>query len=226
MRRSFFVVALASAAALFCAGAANADIVQNGGFETGNFGPWNVVDGATTPSTNTPPVVIQYGQASGFPTGAFGEAVPAPAGGGNFGAYFSADGTGQSISQVVTLAANQTYALSYAIYAPQNGLNNPNTADFDANIAGQNLPATAFSTTMLSPNWLLFTGDFTTGAATSYTLTFNFDGNGVTAADVLVDNIAISAVPEPSTWAMMILGFFGIGFLAYRRKNEVSLRLA
>jgi PEP-CTERM motif len=28
-----------------------------------------------------------------------------------------------------------------------------------------------------------------------------------------------SAVPEPSTWAMMILGFLGVGFLAYRRKQ-------
>jgi hypothetical protein len=28
------------------------------------------------------------------------------------------------------------------------------------------------------------------------------------------------AVPEPSTWAMMILGFLGVGFLAYRRKNK------
>ena len=30
---------------------------------------------------------------------------------------------------------------------------------------------------------------------------------------------SIGAVPEPSTWAMMILGFFGIGFMAYRRRN-------
>jgi hypothetical protein len=35
-----------------------------------------------------------------------------------------------------------------------------------------------------------------------------------------------SAVPEPSTWAMMILGFFGIGFMAYRRKSPSALRLA
>lgn len=34
------------------------------------------------------------------------------------------------------------------------------------------------------------------------------------------------AVPEASTWAMMILGFFGIGFVAYRRKNEGAMRLA
>jgi hypothetical protein len=29
-----------------------------------------------------------------------------------------------------------------------------------------------------------------------------------------------AAVPEPSTWAMMILGFCGIGFMAYRRKQN------
>lgn len=34
-----------------------------------------------------------------------------------------------------------------------------------------------------------------------------------------------AAVPEPSTWAMMILGFCGLGFLAYRRKNG-AVRLA
>jgi PEP-CTERM motif len=28
------------------------------------------------------------------------------------------------------------------------------------------------------------------------------------------------AVPEPSTWAMMILGFCGVGFTAYRRKQN------
>jgi PEP-CTERM motif len=30
----------------------------------------------------------------------------------------------------------------------------------------------------------------------------------------------ITAVPEPSTWAMMILGFLGVGFVAYRRRNQ------
>jgi PEP-CTERM motif len=28
------------------------------------------------------------------------------------------------------------------------------------------------------------------------------------------------AVPEPSTWAMLLLGFAGIGFMAYRRKSK------
>jgi hypothetical protein len=35
-----------------------------------------------------------------------------------------------------------------------------------------------------------------------------------------------TAVPEPSTWAMMILGFCGLGFMAYRRKSAPTFRLA
>jgi hypothetical protein len=35
---------------------------------------------------------------------------------------------------------------------------------------------------------------------------------------------AVGGVPEPSTWAVMILGFAGVGFMAYRRRN--TLRVA
>jgi hypothetical protein len=31
-----------------------------------------------------------------------------------------------------------------------------------------------------------------------------------------------SAVPEVSTWAMIILGFAGVGFMSYRRKNKAT----
>jgi PEP-CTERM motif-containing protein len=31
------------------------------------------------------------------------------------------------------------------------------------------------------------------------------------------------SVPEPSTWAMMLLGFAGLGFIAYRRKAKTAL---
>ncbi|MEH2517990.1 hypothetical protein V1279_003563 [Bradyrhizobium sp. AZCC 1610] len=33
---------------------------------------------------------------------------------------------------------------------------------------------------------------------------------------------SIAAVPEPATWAMIILGFAGVGFLAQRRKSKAS----
>jgi hypothetical protein len=36
----------------------------------------------------------------------------------------------------------------------------------------------------------------------------------------------VAAVPEPSTWAMMLLGFVGLGLMAYRRKSKPSLMMA
>jgi hypothetical protein len=54
------------------------------------------------------------------------------------------------------------------------------------------------------------------------------EGHG--APSQLTVNLAnpnmVTDVPEPSTWAMMILGFFGIGFMAYRRKSKPALRFA
>ena len=35
----------------------------------------------------------------------------------------------------------------------------------------------------------------------------------------------IGTVPKSSTWAMMVLGFVGIGFMAYRRRSQGSFRL-
>ena len=48
--------------------------------------------------------------------------------------------------------------------------------------------------------------------------------SGLTFSDQSVITLP-SAVPEPSTWAMMILGFAGVGFMAYRRRNQ-SLQTA
>jgi PEP-CTERM motif len=38
-----------------------------------------------------------------------------------------------------------------------------------------------------------------------------------------IGNLGMSAVPEPSTRAMMILGFVGIGAMTYRRRKSASL---
>jgi hypothetical protein len=36
-------------------------------------------------------------------------------------------------------------------------------------------------------------------------------------------NEQVAAVPEPSTWAMMILGLAGVGFMTYRRRKVAAL---
>jgi len=57
---------------------------------------------------------------------------------------------------------------------------------------------------VVGPNAFLYDIAFTEGF-----------GNGLTGA-----------VPEPSTWAMLVLGFAGIGFTAYRRKSKAALMAA
>jgi len=51
------------------------------------------------------------------------------------------------------------------------------------------------------------------------------NNNGQVTSVMYITADFTAAVPEASTWAMMILGFAGVGFLAYRRRNQVSLRL-
>jgi hypothetical protein len=65
------------------------------------------------------------------------------------------------------------------------------------------------------------TSDFTavTGFVFASDLIGPSGGTGAVAGDPLV-----ASVPEPSTWAMMILGFLGVGLFAYRKKT--ALRLA
>ena len=46
------------------------------------------------------------------------------------------------------------------------------------------------------------------------------NSQGVRNTGVIDFTLQTSSVPEPSTWAMMILGFFGVGFMAYRRKSQ------
>ncbi len=45
------------------------------------------------------------------------------------------------------------------------------------------------------------------------------DTDGVLNPTTLTVEVS-SAVPEPSTWAMMLIGFAGIGFMAYRRQRK------
>ena len=35
-----------------------------------------------------------------------------------------------------------------------------------------------------------------------------------------LDNVSVTAAPELSTWVMMLIGFGGIGLLAYRRSRN------
>ena len=58
--------------------------------------------------------------------------------------------------------------------------------------------------------------------STAFVTQVTFTGDGAFTGTMT----AVTAVPEPSTWAMMILGFAGVGFMVYRRKSKPALMAA
>jgi hypothetical protein len=51
--------------------------------------------------------------------------------------------------------------------------------------------------------------------------------SGDTMLDLVVTNAGVSpAIPEPSTWALMLIGFAGVGFVGYRRAKRGRAMLA
>ena len=84
------------------------------------------------------------------------------------------------------------------------------------------VPALAFGGTTVG-SYDTFSQTFATTPGTEYVYQFMLYNDLATAdvanpSGILVTTTA-SAGPEPSTWAMMILGFLGVGFTAHRRKR-------
>jgi hypothetical protein len=54
-----------------------------------------------------------------------------------------------------------------------------------------------------------------------------FGGGLVYYNGILVTTAAsVPAVPEPQTYALLLVGFAGVGFMAYRRNNKMALSVA
>ena len=72
--------------------------------------------------------------------------------------------------------------------------------------------------------------DLFTGSAASPIFnigTFNLSGGFSSGASTLtISRAVVAAVPEPGTWAMMLLGFGAVGFAVRRRRPTVNVRHA
>jgi hypothetical protein len=68
---------------------------------------------------------------------------------------------------------------------------------------------------------------FQASANDTYQFDFTLTGGSLAAPLAVEAFVEIgSGVPEPSTWAMLILGFAGIGFVAHRKKSKPALMAA
>ena len=132
------------------------------------------------------------------------------------------------LDQTVTISNSSISALSFSTAYNPNGLDGVTdlTANFTlANLAGG---TTKFDFSGALPQLYSGTGYLAQDAQNSLSLSCcaylvysSFPGIGASPAiGQWTTTLEVSsAVPEPSTWAMMILGFSGIGYLAYRRRG-------
>jgi hypothetical protein len=106
----------------------------------------------------------------------------------------------------------------------------PGTSGFDSwNWDGKMSAAADFFTASSDSSGILFTfGDGNVGNLYlannpdhQIFLSVNTDGTLYNPGDL--GTLQVTAVPEPSTWAMMILGFVGIGAMTYRRRTSATL---
>jgi hypothetical protein len=98
------------------------------------------------------------------------------------------------------------------------------TFDYSINLQG---PSSVFSSTQPPPDLVL--SEFTEAMLSFQIVTIAHDSSGlpfVTGNGQAVFNITsleqVAAVPEPSTWAMMMLGFAGVGLMTYHRRKTVA----
>jgi hypothetical protein len=225
--------AVAFAAGLAIAGQATAaNLLTNGSFETGDFTGWSYA--GVTPS-GFPAAVLNYNSPTPYPTGAFGEAIPpddtgspSPDAVGDHAAYFVADGATETLSQSVFLNPG-LYTIGFSVYVPLNGFGNPGNATFTGSVAGVNLAN--FTVDGSAPqNWMHFAGVANIAVAGFYDTSFIYTSAPGAAGDFVVDRAYIVAgdvtggVPEPTTWALMILGFGGAGaaLRASRRRTALA----
>jgi hypothetical protein len=73
-------------------------------------------------------------------------------------------------------------------------------------------------------------GDFSLNNATGDTVfqnpgTLQYEGFCSPCSNFILSPPISNAVPEPSTWAMLLIGFAGIGFAAYRKRRHQSRAL-
>jgi hypothetical protein len=221
---------LAAAAAAGFATPASAAVLYSNNFDAENGGAtalnYNSFNGLT----------VTDGTVDLVASGDFGIICP-----GGAGACVDLDGStnnsGLTSSASYAFGAGQRMELSFLFSGNQRGGADDsfevrfNLSGFNTGTYGYNSTALGSLTFSFASNEIgfLITGVPSGFGPTDFTLfftadnagsaSFSFEDFGNDNVGIVIDNVALAAVPEPSTWAMLILGFGVVGAAARRRRS-------
>lgn len=129
-----------------------------------------------------------------------------------------------SLSQALATVVGQAYRVDFWVSRNPDGGITPRTGFVD--VGGASTLITYSNGTSSRPNNMLWEArsyDFT---ATSSLTNLRFSADPATSATffgLALDNVSITAVPEPASWALMIAGFGLVGSAMRRRRETVRV---
>jgi hypothetical protein len=138
------------------------------------------------------------------------------------GNYVDLNGSSNQYGELTSKAVfgAGSYTLSFLLGGSTGG-----AGDVDPTAKTTTITLGSFSTSItLAPNAGLTSQSFTF-STTGGDLVFTSVPGGNPNVGNILDNVQVSAVPELSTWAMMLIGFAGVGYIAYRRSRKFSALL-
>jgi choice-of-anchor C domain-containing protein len=218
---------MASAIALIPASASAADLIVNGGFEN----PYVASSCCSTvPSASLPGWTIPTGNVN-VVNGTFSSSAGNLAFEGSQYLDLVGEGGVGSLAQSFNTTVGQAYSLSFAF--SHNLFAGLSSASASLSVGDWSDVITHTGGSNADLAWQNYTHSF---VATDTTTTLNFTNlTGAGNEGVFLDAVSVNAaginptgaVPEPSTWAMMLLGFGAVGFSLRRRKAQAPrLRVA
>ena len=128
-------------------------------------------------------------------------------------------GTAPTFDDLITFMTPMAGTLSLSLSeVAANAINNVEFTSVTLN----GTPVNLFSAPGGEPDFGSLLGLFNAGTSNTLRVIGTNGGNGVYSGTVAFS--PVGAIPEPATWAMMLLGFAGVGY-SMRRKTRTTARI-